>query len=173
MTYEITPEQAPRIYQLLTVREGVHQWHAIGFPKDGEEGPVWYGSGDRLFNTDPRAQEKPTRLITDINEFVVIIYKEVFRKTLPALMRPGVQISDELREAYLQDFCKAADYVDNLHQKKVSRFDIEPNKDKPWLYDGVVYILSKSIPLKHYAKEHLFECSITSQPSPERTSRGR
>lgn len=152
--HEIREAQAKQILKWLAGPGAVNYWEE----KDRNRSPFtseddqrcWYLGGDFDWKSQPL--DPPDSTLTSIDDFVVLVFEEVFRRTLPAAARPGVQLSDEMIEAYTADFEKHFDQkIGPKYDERGSRFGIEPNKKKPWLYDGVVYVVTKTLPLREYA----------------------
>lgn len=146
----VDPDVAKRLLELFRKDGAVWIWHAPGYPQGSDDGPVWYTP---IFASipDPRADAKPTTALM-IGDFDVAEYGEVFRRQLPDDMRPGIKTSDARRAKIMAEFEQHHDAAASYNEEG-SRFAIEPNKEKPWLYDGVVYAIKRRIPLKDWKGE--------------------
>lgn len=151
--HRVTVEQAVQVLAHIAESTGVMVWHAPGYPTADDEGPCWYTPIGLDDPPDPQADSVPTALL-NMDDFEVVEFQEVFRKTLPASARPGIKLSEELIEAYTAEFEKAHDTAGLQYDEAGSQFAIEPNKERPWLYDGVVYAVRDVVPLREWSRKH-------------------
>ena len=143
-THRILPNQIPQILKWIKSSGGVAVWH----PPGKSTGDCWYSGSDEQA-PDPRADFLPTEMISLHDFDVVVEHVEVFRKTLPAVVRPGFVLSDAGIEKVIAKF-EAEHDLKTKYDEEGSYFNIEPNKKKPWLYDGVVYAVKRVVPLKDW-----------------------
>jgi hypothetical protein len=150
--HRIRESQAKKIWSWLAKGIAISWWET---PNATEGSPSWYtpNTPRHRRKPDPRAKDEPSSVLLSTEDFVVEVLAEIYRRPLPATARPGIRLTDEMIEAYVQDFEKAYDEKFHGQDPPNSRFEVEPNKKQPWLYDGVVYAVLKVVPLSQYIRE--------------------
>jgi hypothetical protein len=144
--HEVAPENALRMFEWIKTRGGIAVWPSINFSNLGQSWSTPYRTpeGELMLKPTWQADSKPSRVITDPNDVVVIARKEVKRFRV-AIRRGSQGMSFKLTDASSR---KLRATCDKLSTESSYHFDYETQ-------EAVFTIPDTKVPLTEYVEKWL------------------
>jgi hypothetical protein len=144
--HEVAPENALRMFEWIKTRGGIAVWPSVNFSNLGQSWSTPYLKTDGTPMDKPtwQADSKPSRVITDPNDVVVIERKEVKRFRV-AIRRGSQGLVMKLTDASTR---RVRDWSDKFGPESSYHFDYETQ-------ECVITMPDTKVPLTEYVEKWL------------------